>query len=46
MTAPTTFLPFSDAADAGMHCERLIRSMAKRTILDWLDVTLAGVATD
>ena len=45
MTAPKTFLQFSDADGAGMHCELLNRSMANRTILDWLDVTLAGVAT-
>jgi alpha-beta hydrolase superfamily lysophospholipase len=42
LTCPKDFIPFYDADGAGMHCEMLNRSMANRTILDWLDDTLAG----
>lgn len=40
LRAPKTFLQFTDADGAGMHCELLNRSLANRQILDWLDVTL------
>jgi alpha-beta hydrolase superfamily lysophospholipase len=35
-----TFMMFTDAEGAGMHCETINRSMANRRILDWLDDTL------
>jgi alpha-beta hydrolase superfamily lysophospholipase len=40
LTCPKTFVEFTDADGAGMHCEILNRSMANRKILDWLDETL------
>lgn len=40
LTCPKTFIQFSDADGAGMHCEALNRSMANRLIIDWLDETL------
>ena len=40
LTCPKTFLEFSDADGAGMHCEQLNRSLANRVFLDWLDDTL------
>ena len=40
LTCPKTFITFSDADGAGMHCEGLNRSMANRLIIDWLDETL------
>ncbi len=40
LTGPKTFLQFTDADGAGMHCEMLNRSMANRQILDWLDERL------
>ena len=43
MAVPTSeaLIRFSDDDGAGMHCERLNRSLANRKILDWLDETLA-----
>jgi alpha-beta hydrolase superfamily lysophospholipase len=43
LPGPKTFLQFTDAEGAGMHCEILNRSMANRRILDWVDDTLATV---
>ncbi len=40
LTCPKSFLEFTDADGAGMHCEILNRSLANRKILDWLDETL------
>lgn len=40
LRCPKTFLQFTDADGAGMHCEILNRSLANRQILDWLDITL------
>lgn len=40
LTCPKTFIQFSDADGAGMHCETLNRSMANRVIIDWLDEKL------
>jgi alpha-beta hydrolase superfamily lysophospholipase len=41
LRCPKTLIEFSDADGAGMHCEMLNRSLANRTILDWLDETLS-----
>ena len=41
ITSPKTFVRFTDAQGAGMHCALLNRSLANRTMLDWLDETLA-----
>jgi hypothetical protein len=41
LTCPKSFHRFADADGAGTHCEMLNRSMANRTILDWLDDVLA-----
>lgn len=43
LPGPKTFMQFSNAEGAGMHCEIMNRSMANRRILDWLDDTLATV---
>jgi len=40
LPGPQTFMLFTDADGAGMHCEMLNRSLANRRILDWLDDTL------
>lgn len=40
LTCPKTFIQFSDADGAGMHCETLNRSMANRVIIDSLDEKL------
>jgi alpha-beta hydrolase superfamily lysophospholipase len=40
LTCTKTFIEFTDADGAGMHCEILNRSMANRKILDWLDEML------
>jgi hypothetical protein len=40
LPGPKTFMLFTDAEGAGMHCETLNRSLANRRILDWLDDTL------
>ena len=43
LPGPKQFVQFTNADGAGDHCEILNRSLANRTILDWLDDTL-GVA--
>jgi alpha-beta hydrolase superfamily lysophospholipase len=43
LRGPKTFMRFTDAEGAGMHCEMLNRSLANRRTLDWLDDTLATV---
>lgn len=43
LPGPKTFMQFSNAEGAGMHCEIMNRSMANRRILDWIDDTLATV---
>lgn len=40
LPGPKTFMLFTDAEGAGMHCEVLNRSLANRRTLDWLDDTL------
>jgi pimeloyl-ACP methyl ester carboxylesterase len=42
LACPKQFVQFRDADGAGMHCEMLNRSLANRTILDWLDDTLTS----
>jgi pimeloyl-ACP methyl ester carboxylesterase len=46
LACPKQFVQFRDADGAGMHCEMLNRSLANRTILDWLDETLTGCPED
>lgn len=41
MRCPKTFVQFTEEAGAAQHCEALNRSLAARTIYDWLDETLA-----
>jgi alpha-beta hydrolase superfamily lysophospholipase len=43
LTCPSGFIRFVDADGAGMHCALLNRSIANRSILDWLDDTLGLV---
>jgi alpha-beta hydrolase superfamily lysophospholipase len=40
LPGPKTFIQFTDAEGAGMHCETLNRTLANRRMLDWLDETL------
>jgi hypothetical protein len=40
LTAPKTFLPFTDAEGAGEHCQSGAVALADARIFDWLDVTL------
>ena len=41
MRCPKTFVQFTAADGAAQHCEQLNRTFALRTMLDWLDETLA-----
>jgi alpha-beta hydrolase superfamily lysophospholipase len=41
LTCPKEHVHFTAAQGANMHCEMLNRSLANRTILDWLDTVLA-----
>jgi alpha-beta hydrolase superfamily lysophospholipase len=43
LPGPKSFVQFTDAEGAGMHCEMQNRSMANRRILDWLDETVGAV---
>jgi hypothetical protein len=42
LRCPKQFVEFTNADGAGDHCEIYNRSLANRTILDWLDETLPG----
>ena len=42
LPCPKQFVQFTNADGAGDHCEIYNRSLANRTILDWLDDTLPG----
>ncbi len=42
LTCPKTLIRFAAAEGAGDHCEMMNRSALNRTVLDWLDETLAA----
>jgi dienelactone hydrolase len=45
LTCPKALIKFSAAEGAGGHCEMMNRSLANRTVLDWLDETLGAFAS-
>lgn len=45
LTCPKALIKFTAAEGAGGHCEMMNRSLANRTVLDWLDETLGAFAS-
>ena len=44
LKCPKALIKFTAAEGAGGHCEMMNRSLANRTVLDWLDETLGAFA--
>ena len=45
LKCPKALIKFTAAEGAGGHCEMMNRSLANRTVLDWLDETLGAFAS-
>ena len=45
LTCPKALIKFTAVEGAGGHCEMMNRSLANRTVLDWLDETLGAFAS-
>src|SRR5277367_78121 len=45
LKCPKALIKFAAAEGAGGHCEMMNRSLANRTVLDWLDETLGAFAS-